>query len=133
MWKTAFKKLMWYGLLRKTISLQMFERLSSTNFTWSILQYFVPYDYFYTTSSVTVLCISSYFADCGSAKLGTHGRWSLNITLVVETTAITHKIVCFISLLPLKILRQLVRHMFYIHLNSTLKHFSLDITQYSII
>ena len=31
-------------LLKHTISLQFFKRLSSTNFTWSILEYFVPYD-----------------------------------------------------------------------------------------
>ena len=29
-------------LLKQTISLQIFSRLSSTNFTWSILEYFVP-------------------------------------------------------------------------------------------
>ena len=33
-WKTAFKNLKGYGLL---------ARLSSTNFTWSFLEYFVPY------------------------------------------------------------------------------------------
>ena len=32
-----------YGLLKQTIPLQIFQRLSSTNFTWSILEYFVPY------------------------------------------------------------------------------------------
>ena len=32
-----------YGLLRQRISLQIFKRLSSTNFTWSILEYFAPY------------------------------------------------------------------------------------------
>ena len=37
MWKTAFKK-----LPKQTISLQIFLRLSSTNFTWSILEYFDP-------------------------------------------------------------------------------------------
>ena len=35
--KTAFKK-----LPKQTISLQIFLRLSSTNFTWSILEYFDP-------------------------------------------------------------------------------------------
>ena len=30
------------GLLRRTISLQIFERLPSTSFTWSILEYFDP-------------------------------------------------------------------------------------------
>ena len=29
-------------MLKHTISLQIFYRLSSTNFTWSILEYFVP-------------------------------------------------------------------------------------------
>ena len=31
------------GLLRQTISLQIFQRLSSANFAWSILEYFYPY------------------------------------------------------------------------------------------
>ena len=37
--RQSLKNLKWYGMLRQTISLQIFERLSSTNFTWSILQY----------------------------------------------------------------------------------------------
>ena len=28
----------------KKISLQIFKRLSSTNFTWSVLEYFFPFD-----------------------------------------------------------------------------------------
>ena len=40
--KTALKNLNWHRLLRQTISLQIFQRLSSTNFTWSILEYFAP-------------------------------------------------------------------------------------------
>ena len=32
----------WYGLPQQTISLQIFSRLSSTNFAWSILEYFAP-------------------------------------------------------------------------------------------
>ena len=32
-----------YGLRKETISLQIFLRLSSTNFTWFILEYFVPF------------------------------------------------------------------------------------------
>ena len=32
-----------YGLLNQTISFQIFERLSFTNFAWSILEYFVPF------------------------------------------------------------------------------------------
>ena len=43
MWKTAFKKLKEYGLLKQTLSLQGFQRLSSTNFIWSTFEYFVPY------------------------------------------------------------------------------------------
>ena len=31
------------NFLKQTISLQIFYKLSSTNFTWSILEYFVPY------------------------------------------------------------------------------------------
>ena len=37
------KNLKGYGLLQQIISLQIFQRLSSTNFTWSILEYFVSY------------------------------------------------------------------------------------------
>ena len=33
-----------YGLLKQTISLQLFQRLSSKNSTWSILEYFVRYE-----------------------------------------------------------------------------------------
>ena len=51
LWKIAFEKLKEYGLLKadhvpsdflQTISL---SRLSSTNFTWYLLEYFVPYTY----------------------------------------------------------------------------------------
>ena len=38
MWKTDFKKFKGHGLLKQSI----FPNLSSTNFTWSILEYFVP-------------------------------------------------------------------------------------------
>ena len=41
--RDSLKDLKWYGLLKQTISLQIFYRLSSTKFTWSILEYFVPY------------------------------------------------------------------------------------------
>ena len=40
--RQSLKNLKWYGLLRQTVSLQIFERLSSTNFTWSILEYLDP-------------------------------------------------------------------------------------------
>ena len=33
----------WYGLLRQTILLEIFQSLSSTNFTWSILKFFAPF------------------------------------------------------------------------------------------
>ena len=35
--------LKWYDLLRQTISIQVFQRLSSTNFTWFILEYFASF------------------------------------------------------------------------------------------
>ena len=41
--REPLKDLKWYGLLKQTISLQIFYMLSSTKFTWSILEYFVPY------------------------------------------------------------------------------------------
>ena len=41
--RQPLKNLKWYGLPRQTISLQIFLRLSSTNFTWSTLQYFAPF------------------------------------------------------------------------------------------
>ena len=31
------------GLLKQTMSLQIFQRLCSTNFTWSIIEYHDPY------------------------------------------------------------------------------------------
>ena len=37
------KNVKWYGLLGQIVSLQMFKRLSSTKFTWSILEHFAPY------------------------------------------------------------------------------------------
>ena len=43
LWKTAFKKYKRIWSAKQTISLQIFQKLSSTNFTWSILEYFVPY------------------------------------------------------------------------------------------
>ena len=40
--RQLLKELQWHGLLKHTISLQIFQKLSSANFTWSILEYFVP-------------------------------------------------------------------------------------------
>ena len=40
--RQPLKNLKDYGLLKQTISLQTFKRLSSTNFTWSTIEYFVP-------------------------------------------------------------------------------------------
>ena len=37
---SLYKKLKENGLLKQTVLLQTFYRLSSTNFTWSILEYF---------------------------------------------------------------------------------------------
>ena len=45
--RQPLKILQWYGLLRQTTSLQTFLRLSSTNFTWSILEYIDPTCYFF--------------------------------------------------------------------------------------
>ena len=36
--RQPLKNLKGYALLKQTISIQIFERLSSTNFTWSILE-----------------------------------------------------------------------------------------------
>ena len=38
------KNLKWYSLLNWTISFQVFERLSSINFTWSIIEYSDSYN-----------------------------------------------------------------------------------------
>ena len=43
----------WYGLLTRNISLQIFQRLSFTNFTWSILEYFVPYSILHIPYSIS--------------------------------------------------------------------------------
>ena len=42
--RQPLENLKWYDLLKQTISLQRFWRLSSTNFTWSILEHFFPND-----------------------------------------------------------------------------------------
>ena len=42
--RQPFKNLKWYGLPQQTISFQMFKRLSSTNFTRSILEHVDPFD-----------------------------------------------------------------------------------------
>ena len=39
--RQPLKNLKWYGLYKQTMSLQIFQTLSSTSFTWSILEYFV--------------------------------------------------------------------------------------------
>ena len=52
---SLLKNLNGYGLLKQAITLQFFLRLSSTNFTWSILEYFVPYMK-NTKYQVTELC-----------------------------------------------------------------------------
>ena len=39
----AFKNLKGYDLFKEIISLHIFKRLSSTNFTWSIFEYFVSF------------------------------------------------------------------------------------------
>ena len=39
---TSIQKLKLYGRFRQIILLQIFLRLSSTNFTWSILECFLP-------------------------------------------------------------------------------------------
>ena len=41
--RQPLKDLKGYGLLKQTISFQIFERLFFTNFTWSILEYFVSF------------------------------------------------------------------------------------------
>ena len=40
--RQPLKNLKWCALLRQALSLQVFQRLSSTNFTWSILEYLDP-------------------------------------------------------------------------------------------
>ena len=42
--RQPLENLKWYDLLKQTICLQRFWRLSYTNFTWSILEYFFPND-----------------------------------------------------------------------------------------
>ena len=41
--RRPLRNLKQYGLLRQIMSLQIFKRLSSTNFTWFILEYLDPY------------------------------------------------------------------------------------------
>ena len=42
--RKPLKNLKGYGLPKKTMSFKLFKRLSSTKFTWSILEYFIPFD-----------------------------------------------------------------------------------------
>ena len=42
-----------YGLPKQNISLQIFKRLPSTNFTWSTIEYFVPYTISYSAYADT--------------------------------------------------------------------------------
>ena len=41
--RQSLKNLKGHDLLKQTISFQIFQRLSSTNLTWSILEYFVSF------------------------------------------------------------------------------------------
>ena len=56
--RQPLKNLKGYGLLNHTISLSSLQRLSSTNFTWSILEYFVLY-VLQWTPAVTGLILNS--------------------------------------------------------------------------
>ena len=40
--RQPLRNMIFKNLIKQTISLQIFQRLSSTNFTWCILEYFVP-------------------------------------------------------------------------------------------
>ena len=42
--RQPLKNLKDYGLLKQTMPLQIFQRVSSTNFTWSVLEYFILYN-----------------------------------------------------------------------------------------
>ena len=42
--RQPLKNLKLYGVLKETISLQILKRLSLRSFTWSILQYFCPFE-----------------------------------------------------------------------------------------
>ena len=60
--RQPLKHLNWYDMSKKTTSIQIFSRLSSTNFTWSILEYldpcifqkskYLPYDAEYLTDVI---------------------------------------------------------------------------------
>ena len=69
--RRSLKNLKWYGLPKQTISLQIFKRLSSANFTWSILEYldrYKPYDintvkFVYSGGNTMVLAAASDFLE----------------------------------------------------------------------
>ena len=55
--RQPLKSLKGNGLLRQTIPPQIFYRLSSTNFTWSILEYSVPFDPFNPSPNIAIFSI----------------------------------------------------------------------------
>ena len=62
--RQPLKNLKGYDLLTQSISLQIFERLSSKNFTWFILEHFVPCLFQAVPSSLNfccLLCVVQFF------------------------------------------------------------------------
>ena len=57
LWKTVFKRFEVNGLFKQITCLQIFQKLSSINFTWLIFEYFVPFLIFPNILiQITTLC-----------------------------------------------------------------------------
>ena len=75
--RQPLKYLKGYGLLKQTISLQNFWRLSSTNITWSILEYFIPFALLLISEYVekSKWVVSSWYVSNSPSMKPTLTRW----------------------------------------------------------
>ena len=89
--RQPLKNLKWYGLLRQTISLQIFWRLSFTNFTWSILEYFVPYAVVWRCSTEKLFWKTPVLE---SATLSKKGSRSSRLQMFFKISEISQESTC---------------------------------------
>ena len=67
-----------YDLLKQSISLQIFWKLSPRNFSWSILEYFVPYNHFKTILHIVTFVIRNYRANVKTI-MRKHEKYRLHV------------------------------------------------------
>ena len=82
-------------MLNQTISLEIFWRLSSIKFTWSTLEYFVPY--VMVMSGVLLWALILTFQSLLISRRSTTRMWQLEYGTNCQIH-ITYKITCIISL-----------------------------------